>query len=152
VTEVLDPIVEQDPENLAESRSERRGERRVKVDRLVYVRPADADSGHFEEVRSMRDLSRSGFYFSTERNFYRPGTQLNVVPAFGTLNLEYLGEVVRVEKLAGGEFGVAVRLMRVKSLEVGARSNTLAAFQAFARADNSPSVPAPNSAKRSFRE
>ena len=152
MTEVLDPIFEQESEELAESRSERRGERRVKVDRLVYVRPADAESGHFEEVRSMRDLSRSGFYFTTERNFYRPGTQLNVVPAFGTLNLEYLGEVVRVEKLADGEFGVAVRLLRVESLENGARSNTLAAFQAFARADNSPSVPAPNSTKRSFRD
>lgn len=152
MTEVLDSILEQDSKNVAESRSERRGERRVKVDRLVYVRPADADSGHFEEVRSMRDLSRSGFYFTTERNFYRPGIQLNVVPAFGTLNLEYLGEVVRVEKLSGGEFGVAVRLMRVETLEVGARSNTLAAFQAFVRADNSPSVLAPNAAKRPIRD
>ncbi len=152
MTEVLDPIFGQESEESAEFRFERRGERRVKVDRLVYVRPADADSGYFEEVRSMRDLSRSGFYFTTERNFYRPGTQVNVVPAFGTLNLEYLGEVVRVEKLAEGEFGVAVRLLRVESLEVGARSNTLAAFQAFARADNSPSVLAPNAAKRSFED
>ena len=52
----------------------------------------------------MRDLSRSGFYFTTERNSYQVGVQLHVIPAFGCLNLEYLGEVVRVEDLPFGEF------------------------------------------------
>ena len=88
----------------------------------------------------MRDLSRSGFYFTTERDSYRLGARLHVVPAFGCLNLEYLGEVVRVEPLQFGEFGVAVRLLRVESMKPAARSPTMSAFEAFARADNSPEV------------
>jgi hypothetical protein len=151
MNEVLDPVLAGNDDALPENRAERRREPRVQVDRLVYVQPADADCGHFEEVRSMRDLSRSGFYFTTERNLYRPGLQLNVVPAFGGLNLEYRGEVVRVEELPGREFGVAVRLLRVESLEVGAHSNTLAAFQALARGDNSPAVLAAGDAKKSSR-
>jgi hypothetical protein len=117
---------------------DRRREPRVQVDRLVYVQPASSDIGHFEEVRSMRDLSRSGFYFTTERDSYRPGIQLHVVPAFGCLNLEYLGEVVRVEQLPFGEFGVAVRLIRVEKMVAASRSNTMETFEALARADNTP--------------
>jgi hypothetical protein len=119
-------------------RSDRRREPRVQVDRLVYVQPANSENGHFEEVRSMRDLSRSGFYFTTERDSYQPGVQLHVVPAFGCLNLEYLGEVVRVEQLPFGEFGVAVRLIRVEKMVASNRSNTMATFEALARADSSP--------------
>ena len=119
-------------------RLDRRREPRVQVDRLVYVQPANSESGHFEEVRSMRDLSRSGFYFTTDRNSYQPGIQLHVVPAFGCLNLEYLGEVVRVEQLPFLEFGVAVRLIRVEKMLAGTRSTTMATFEALARADNTP--------------
>ncbi len=127
-----------DEEEPPKDRSERRREPRIQVDRLVYVQPADSEGGHFEEVRSMRDLSRSGFYFVTERVSYRPGLHLHVVPAFGCLNLEYLGEVVRVEKLPFGEFGVAVRLVRVETMALNKRSTTMAAFEALALADSSP--------------
>ena len=125
-------------EEVPSDKMERRREPRVQVDRLVYVQTADTEGGHFEEIRSMRDLSRSGFYFTTERASYQPGIRLQVVPAFGCLNLEYLGEVVRVEELPFGEFGVAVRLLRVENMVANTRSNTLAAFEAFALADSSP--------------
>ena len=119
-------------------RLDRRREPRVQVDRLVYVQFADSRDSYFEEVRSMRDLSRSGFYFVTERDSYKPGVRLHVVPAFGCLNLEYLGEVVRVEQLPSQEFGVAVRLLRVEHMVASPRSNTTAAFEAFAMADSEP--------------
>jgi hypothetical protein len=118
--------------------SDRRREPRVLVDRLVYVQLADSGDAYFEEVRCMRDLSRSGFYFITDRDSYQPGIQLHVVPAFGCLNLEYLGEVVRVEQLPFGEFGVAVRLLHVEKMAATPRSTTMEAFEAFARADSSP--------------
>ena len=129
-------------------KSERRGEPRVQVDRLVYVQPADAERGHFEEVRSMRDLSRSGFYFTTERDSYRNGIQLHVIPAFGSLNLQYLGEVVRVEKLPHGEFGVAVRLIRVQNMTGTNRSQALCAFEAFTIADRSAQSDSPRNRNR----
>jgi hypothetical protein len=125
-------------EDAPSGRLDRRREPRVQVDRLVYVQLADSRDSYFEEVRTMRDLSRSGFYFTTERDSYQPGIQLHVVPAFGCLNLEYLGEVVRVEQLPFGEFGVAVRLLRVENMVADTRSTTMAAFEAFALADSSP--------------
>lgn len=124
-------------EEIPSDKFERRGEPRSVVDRLVYVQAADAKRGHFEEVRSMRDLSRSGFYFTTERDCYQPGIELHVIPASGSLNLEYLGEVVRVEKLPDGEFGVAVRLIRVQNMAGANRSQALSAFEAFTIADSS---------------
>ena len=136
-------------EEVPSDRLDRRREPRVQVDRLVYVQPADSEAGHFEEVRSMRDLSRSGFYFTTERNSYQPGTHLHVVPAFGCLNLEYLGEVVRVEQLSFGEFGVAVRLLRVENIVAKSRTTTMAAFEAFARVDNSSAAPSQCDSSRS---
>jgi hypothetical protein len=138
VNELQQRIFSLKEEEAPSDRLDRRREPRVQVDRLVYVQPADSEGGHFEEIRSMRDLSRSGFYFITERDSYQPGIHLHVVPAFGCLNLEYLGEVVRVEELPFGEFGVAVRLLRVENMVAKSRSTTMAAFEAFARADNSP--------------
>jgi hypothetical protein len=139
---------EKSVENIAAERFERRGEPRAHVDRLVYVQPAGEGQGHFEEVRSMRDLSRSGFYFTTERNCYAVGNQLHVIPAFGCLNLEYLGEVVRVENLREGEIGVAVRLIRVQNMAGAHRSSALSAFEAFTMADGSANAHSPRNRNR----
>jgi hypothetical protein len=117
---------------------ERRRETRIEVDRPVYVQPIEQDAEHFEEVRMMRNFSRNGFYFVSERTSYKPGAYLYVVPAFGCLNLEYLGEVVRVEKLPNGEFGVAVRLLRVVNTVAGLCTTTMEAFKSFALLDGAP--------------
>jgi len=137
VNELEQTIFSNDEEDVSSDKFERRREPRVQVDRLVYVQAADAERGHFEEVRNMRDLSRSGFYFMTERDSYQAGVQLHVIPAFGSLNLEYLGEVVRVENLPGGEFGVAVRLIRVQNMAGANRTQALSAFEAFTLAESS---------------
>jgi hypothetical protein len=83
----------------------------------------------------MRDFSRSGIYFMTERASFLPGMHLHVVPSFGGLNLEYLGEIVRVDSLPFGEFGIAVRLLRVENLVGDTRTAVMAAFEAFALAE-----------------
>ena len=137
MNELEQTIFSNDEEDVSSDKFERRREPRVQVDRLVYVQAADAERGHFEEVRNMRDLSRSGFYFMTERDSYQAGVQLHVIPAFGSLNLEYQGEVVRVENLPGGEFGVAVRLIRVQNMAGANRTQALSAFEAFTLAESS---------------
>ena len=141
-------VTEDAEEKNASERYERRREPRFQVDRLVYVQPANEQQGHFEEVRSMRDLSRSGFYFTTERDCYAVGNQLHVIPAFGTLNLEYLGEVVRVENLPEGEIGVAVRLVRVQNMVGANRSHALSAFEAFTMADGTGDSNSPRNRHR----
>jgi hypothetical protein len=138
VNELEQRIFSAKEEEAPADRSDRRREPRILSDRLVYVQLANSGDAYFEEVRCMRDLSRSGFYFITDRNSYQPGIQLHVIPAFGCLNLEYLGEVVRVEELPFGEFGVAVRLLHVEKMESNNRSTTMETFEALARADSSP--------------
>lgn len=118
--------------------TDRRRDARTRAARPVYVQPADPHSERFEEVRTMQDFSRGGFYFTTERESYRPGKQLYVIPAFGCFNLEYLGEVVRVDQLPNGEYGIAVRLLGVGNTTVAARTATMAAFQSFALSDCTP--------------
>ena len=118
---------------------DRRREPRTRIARPVYVQPADLAGEQFEEVRTMNNFSRDGLYFITERGSYCPGMQLHVIPAFGCLNLEYVGEVVRVEQLPAGEYGVAVWLLRIRSLAVNARTAAMSAFQSFAMTERTPS-------------
>ena len=96
-----------------EQAKERRREARTQSERPVYVQPADPPGEAFDEVSTMRNFSRDGFYFVTERLEYHVGMRLQVIPALGCLNLEYVAEVVRVEELHGGRYGVAVNLLRV---------------------------------------
>ena len=114
---------------------ERRREHRAKVSRPVYVEAADPNGEPFEELRTTRDLGRWGFYFVTENASYQPGMPVHAIPAFGCLNCEYEGEVVRVERLPAGEFGVAVRLLSVVDGAPARDSATRSAFESFARAD-----------------
>ena len=118
-----------------EHEKERRREHRAKIARPVYVQGADADGMQFEELRTTRDLGHWGFYFVTERDSYRVGMPVQAIPAFGCLNSEYEGEVVRVEKLPAGEYGVAVRLLSVLDAAPVLDTVTRSTFESFARAD-----------------
>jgi hypothetical protein len=81
----------------------------------------------------MKDFSREGLYFLTEQSRYITGMQLRVIPALGSVNLEYVGEVVRVERSTGG-YGVALRLLRAAE-DLGAPLTAARfAFESFALA------------------
>lgn len=87
----------------------------------------------------MTDFSRIGLYFITPRiESYREGMQLYVIPAFGCFNFEYLAEVVRVKQLPFGEYGIAVRLIRIGNPIVDASTVAKSAFQSFAQVGQSP--------------
>jgi hypothetical protein len=112
---------------------DRRREPRTPNAHPVYVRPADASGNEFEEVCTMKDFSREGLYFLTEQSRYITGMQLRVIPALGSVNLEYVGEVVRVERSTGG-YGVALRLLRAAE-DLGAPLTAARfAFESFALA------------------
>jgi hypothetical protein len=88
----------------------------------------------FEEVRTMTDFSRTGIYFVTARiEAYHKGMMLYVIPAFGCFNFEYLGEVVRIEHLTHGEYGIAVRLIRIGNPVLNASTVAKSAFRSFSR-------------------
>ena len=79
----------------------------------MWIQGTDANGDNVEEVQVMRNYSRGGFYFVTNMHCYRVGMQLNVIPSFGSLNIEYVAEVVRVEPKPKMAYGVGVKLMHV---------------------------------------
>jgi len=110
------------PGKLPGNRPERREDRRHPGPRQVWIQGTDANGDNVEEVQTMRNYSRGGFYFVTNLHCYRVGMHLTVVPAFGSLNMEYVAEVVRVEPKPRMAYGVGVKLLHVR--EPMARPNS----------------------------
>lgn len=94
--------------------AERRRDRRHKGPRQVWIQGTDAQGANIEEIQIMRDYSHGGFYFVTNLHSYCVGMQLNVIPSFGSLNLEFVAEVVRVEPKPKMAYGVGVKLLHAR--------------------------------------
>jgi hypothetical protein len=140
MNEIQQRMFSQETQDSLAGQADRRREPRTRIARPVYLRPADTSDARFEEVRTMTDVSRIGFYFITTRiESYRKGMQLYVTPAFGCFNFEYLSEVVRIEQLPFGEYGIAVRLIRIGSTVLNAATVAKSAFQSFALVGQPPS-------------
>ena len=98
----------------AAARQERRMERRQKGPRQVWIQATDVNGKQIEEVQVMRDYSRGGFYFVSNLHCYSVGMHLNVIPSFGSLNLEFVAEVVRVEPRPKMAYGIGVKLLHAR--------------------------------------
>jgi hypothetical protein len=111
---------------------ERRRSLRAKVARPLRVRPSEPRDEHFDEVVSSVNASREGIYFLTRRENYYAGMHLFVTVPYTSrddpMNCEYVGQVVRVEKLTSGKFGIAVHLG--VTLNYGASSSASARIRA----------------------
>ena len=94
--------------------SEARRSRRAKIAKPVRVRPSEPRDDHFEDLPTSVNASREGIYFMSRRNSYYKGMRVFVTFPFSSqldpMNCEYVAEVVRVEELPNGKFGVAVHL------------------------------------------
>lgn len=92
----------------------KRRHRRAKMARPMRVRPSGPDDIHFEDLPVSSNASKEGVYFTTRREGYYPGMRLFVTFPFSApndpMNSEYVAQVVRVDKLPNGKFGVAVQL------------------------------------------
>lgn len=113
VSEAQHTAPESRPESHSELRPERREDRRRPGPRQVWIQGVDASGENIEEVQAMTNYSQGGFYFVTSMHCYRVGMQLSVIPSFGSLNMEYVAEVVRVEPKPGMAYGVGVKLLHV---------------------------------------
>jgi PilZ domain len=91
-----------------------RRSRRAKMVRPLRVRPSEPRDEHFEDLPSSLNVSKEGVYFLTRREGYYPGMRVFVTFPFSSphdpLNCEYVAQVLRVDKLPNGKFGVAVHL------------------------------------------
>jgi hypothetical protein len=93
---------------------ERRKNRRAKIARPVRVRPSEPRDEHFEEIVTSINASRDGVLFSTRRTDYYLGMRVFVTFPYTSpndpMNCEYIGEVVRVDRLPNNKFAVAIHL------------------------------------------
>jgi hypothetical protein len=97
---------------------ERRLNRRRRVSLPLYVRPSGLEEDNtFEDVRSTQNASHDGLYFTTWCRSYRTGMRVLITfpysPLPALLNVDYIGQVVRVEHLTDGRLGIAVRLLNI---------------------------------------
>src|SRR5260370_29810635 len=101
------------------TRTERRQMRRAGIYLQIRIRRADFNNGNFDEIRLTQNASRKAIYFFTELNRYYKGMRVRVTsphdPSAGAVNLEQIGEVVRVHRREDG-YGVAVGLLAVGQL------------------------------------
>jgi hypothetical protein len=102
-------------------RPERRMERRHRGPRQVWIQGRDANGAPIEEIQIMQDYSRGGFYFVSSLHCYSVGMQLHVIPSFGSLNLEFVAEVVRVEPKRNMAYGIGVKLLHAREAVVAPR-------------------------------
>ena len=94
---------------------ERRRSRRIKIGQPLKIRPSDPKDTPFDDINVTTNVSRDGIYFVSHITTYAEGMRLYVaVPHHLPRNeqdKEYLGQVVRVDALLEGRFGVAVQLL-----------------------------------------
>lgn len=94
--------------------SELRRARRAKMARPLRVRPSEPRDDHFEDLPISVNASKHGIYFTSKRTNYYKGMRVFVTfpytSAHDPMNSEYLAEVVRIDTLPNGKFGIAVDL------------------------------------------
>jgi hypothetical protein len=98
----------------SENYPQKRRSRRVKMSRGVRVRPSEPRDEHFEDLITSINASKEGVYFHSRRKGYYKGMRVFVTFPFTSAHdpmiCEYIAEVVRVEELPNGRFGIAVDL------------------------------------------
>jgi hypothetical protein len=91
----------------AVAEEDRRSNDRNRFTTLIRIRRQN--SSRDEEVGTIIDLSRDGFFFAARSHDYPLGTELLLhIPATGA---EWTCEVVRTELLPNGSLGIGVRII-----------------------------------------
>ncbi len=79
------------------------------------------------EVLKTLNVSRNGLYFGTISSFYFKGMRLFVTYPYsstaGALNRDYVAEVMRVDQLPNGHYGVAIRFLTTLHLEMNTKNS-----------------------------
>jgi hypothetical protein len=93
------------------------------------MRPSLPGAHNFDEVLSNENSCRDGFYATTAYTSYKKHMRVFVTVPYstapGAINRDYVGKILRVDYLADGRRGIAVRLLDPLSLGVynGASAN-----------------------------
>jgi hypothetical protein len=105
--------------------AEKRQSRRAKIAKPLRVRPSEPRDEHFEDLPVSVNASKEGIYFHSRKANYYKGMRVFVTFPFTSahdpMNCEYVAEVVRVETLPNGKFGVALHLLMTVNYSSNAR-------------------------------
>jgi PilZ domain len=101
--------------NATSPKTERRANRRCKINQLMHIRPSDPEREPFDDIRGSLSMSRSGVYFQSSETGYEVGMRLFVSMPYSkepaAMTREYLAEVVRREPLPNGLFGIGFKIL-----------------------------------------
>jgi len=94
---------------------DKRRSRRIRIGQPLKIRASDPKDAAVEEINVTKNVSREGIYFVSAIASYTEGMRLHVTVPFHNprdpQDREYLGQVVRVERLAADQCGVAVQFL-----------------------------------------
>jgi hypothetical protein len=101
--------------NVTEWIEDRRRTDRVRVSIPLRVCPSDPREGSFEEFSITLNASRDGIYFASKLQSCRVGMSLLVTfpysPVSPERNVDFVGKVIRIDKLSDGRTAIAVELV-----------------------------------------
>jgi hypothetical protein len=111
------------PEGAEKSYADKRRSRRAKIARTLRVRPSEPKDEPFEDLPVSINVSKEGILFKTRQATYYAGMRVFVTFPYSSphdpMNCEYVAQVVRVDNLANGRFGVAVNLLMTVNYSSG---------------------------------
>ncbi len=117
------PTKESTAEGVEKPYADKRRSRRAKIARTLRVRPSEPKDEHFEDLPVSINASKEGILFKTRQPTYYPGMRVFVTFPYSSphdpMNCEYVAQVVRVDKLPNGRFGVAVNLLMTVNYSAG---------------------------------
>lgn len=94
---------------------DKRRSRRIRIGQPLKIRASDPKDAAVEEINITKNVSRGGIYFVTPVAAYVEGMRIYVTVPFHSprdpQDREYLGQVVRVERLAEEQCGVAIQFL-----------------------------------------
>jgi hypothetical protein len=94
---------------------DKRRSRRIRIGQPMRVRVPGPKDTQFEEVNVTKNVAREGIYFVSPLATYHEGMRIYVTVPYHTprnnQDREYLGQVVRVERLGDQQNGVAVQFL-----------------------------------------
>ena len=94
---------------------ERRHKGRLKLPRVVRVRPSEPGLIDFDEILPTQNAAQDSVYFVSRNKKYKKGLRLFITYPYseapGSINQESLGKVVRIDELDRGRRGIAVQIL-----------------------------------------
>jgi hypothetical protein len=94
---------------------ERRRKGRLRVPRVVRVRPSEPGVSDFDDILPTRNAALDSVYFVSKNRGYKEGMRVFITFPYsdtpGSINQESLGKVVRVDELDHGRRGIAIQIL-----------------------------------------